>query len=62
VGAFYYLRIVKVMYFDEPAEPFEPMPTELRAVLAVSGLFTLLLFAYPAPLLAAASVAARALF
>ena len=62
VGAFYYLRIVKVMYFDEPVEPFEPMPTELRAVLAVSGLFTLLLFAYPAPLLAAASVAARALF
>ena len=62
VGAFYYLRIVKVMYFDEPAEPFEPMPPELRAVLAVSGLFTLLLFAYPAPLLAAASVAARALF
>ncbi|MGA0565401.1 NADH-quinone oxidoreductase subunit NuoN [Ancylobacter sp. VNQ12] len=62
VGAFYYLRIVKVMYFDEPAEAFQPMPTELRAVLAISGLFTLLLFVYPAPLLAAASVAARALF
>jgi len=62
VGAFYYLRIVKVMYFDEPAEAFVPMPTELRAVLAVSGLFTVLLFVYPAPLLAAAGVAARALF
>ncbi|QIB35664.1 NADH-quinone oxidoreductase subunit NuoN [Ancylobacter pratisalsi] len=62
VGAFYYLRIVKVMYFDEPAEAFEPMPTELRAVLGISGLFTLLFFVYPAPLLAAASAAARALF
>ena len=26
VGAYYYLLIVKVMYFDEPAEPFAPMP------------------------------------
>ena len=62
VGAFYYLRIVKVMYFDEPAPGFEPMPSELRVVLGVSGLFTLLFFVYPAPLLAAADVAARALF
>ena len=26
VGAYYYLPIVKIMYFDEPAKPFEPMP------------------------------------
>ena len=26
VGAYYYLRIVKIMYFDEPAKAFEPMP------------------------------------
>jgi NADH-quinone oxidoreductase subunit N len=32
VGAYYYLLIVKVMYFDEPAKGFEPMPYELRAV------------------------------
>ncbi|MFT0861635.1 NADH-quinone oxidoreductase subunit NuoN [Ancylobacter sp. G4_0304] len=62
VGAYYYLRIVKVMYFDEPAGAFVPMPGELRAVLAVAGLFIVLLFAYPAPLLAAAGVAAKALF
>ena len=36
VGAFYYLRIVKIMYFDDPATSFEPMPTELRVVLGVS--------------------------
>ena len=39
--------IVKIMYFDEPAKPFEPMPHELRAVLAVTGLFNLLFFVYP---------------
>ena len=51
VGAYYYLRIVKIMYFDEPAESFEPMPGELKAVLGVTGLFNLLFFVYPAPLL-----------
>ena len=34
VGAYYYLLIIKIMYFDEPAKGFEPMPYELRAVLA----------------------------
>ncbi len=29
VGAYYYLVIVKIMYFDEPAKAFEPMPPEL---------------------------------
>src|SRR5207302_2486696 len=58
VGAYYYLVIVKVMYFDEPAKAFAPMPVELRAVLGVSGLFNLLFFVYPAPLIEAATVAA----
>ena len=26
IGAYYYLRIVKIMYFDEPAKGFERMP------------------------------------
>ena len=62
VGAFYYLRIVKLMYFDEPAGAFDPMPSELKAILAVSGLFTIFYFVYPAPLIEAAGVAARSLF
>src|SRR6186713_1831657 len=33
VGAYYYLAIVKIMYFEEPAKPFEPIPIELKAVL-----------------------------
>jgi NADH-quinone oxidoreductase subunit N len=38
------------------------MPVELKAVLGVTGLFNLLYFVYPAPLLEAASAAAKSLF
>jgi NADH-quinone oxidoreductase subunit N len=62
VGAYYYLLIVKTMYFDEPVQGFVPMPGELKAVLGITGLFTLLFFVYPAPLLNAAIVAAKSLF
>src|SRR6266550_3546484 len=62
VGGYYYLAIVKTMYFDEPAKPFEPMPLELKAVLAVTGLFNLLFFVYPSPLIQAADAAAKSLF
>ncbi len=62
VGAYYYLRIIKIMYFDEPAENFEPMPGALQGVLAISGLLVIFFFAYPAPLVAAANAAAKSLF
>ncbi|GAB4231163.1 MAG: NADH-quinone oxidoreductase subunit NuoN [Methyloligellaceae bacterium] len=62
VGAYYYLRIVKIMYFDEPAEQFEPMPGSLRVVLGVSTLLVMFFFVYPAPLVAAAGAAAKSLF
>ncbi|MDP1627924.1 NADH-quinone oxidoreductase subunit NuoN [Parvibaculum sp.] len=62
VGAFYYLRIVKIMYFDEPAEAFvQPMPGELTAILGISGFFTLFFFIYPAPLIIGAQAAVGAL-
>ncbi len=62
VGAYYYLRIIKIMYFDEPAEKFEPMPGALQGVMAISGLLVIFFFTYPAPLVAAANVAAKSLF
>jgi NADH-quinone oxidoreductase subunit N len=62
VGAYYYLLIIKTMYFDEPAPGFKPMPGELKAVLGVAGLFNLLFFVYPAPLINAATAAAKSLF
>jgi NADH-quinone oxidoreductase subunit N len=62
IGAYYYLAIVKTMYFDEPQKSFEPMPGEQALVLGVAGLFNLLFFVYPAPLLDAATAAAKSLF
>ena len=62
VGAFYYLSIVKVMYFDQPIGKLDPMRFELRTVLAVAGLFVIFFWAYPGPLVSAASAAAKSLF
>jgi NADH-quinone oxidoreductase subunit N len=62
VGAYYYLAIVRVMYFDEPAEGFEAIPAKLKLVLGVTGLFNLLFWAYPGPLIEAANAAAKSLF
>jgi NADH-quinone oxidoreductase subunit N len=62
VGCYYYLAIVKTMYFDEPAEGFYRMPVELRVVLGVCALFNILFFVYPGPLVGVASAAAHSLF
>jgi len=62
VGAFYYLAIIKTIYFDEPTATFEPMSAKVMFVLALSGIFTLFYFIAPGPLVAAAESAARSLF
>ncbi|MFO1033699.1 MAG: NADH-quinone oxidoreductase subunit NuoN [Hyphomicrobiales bacterium] len=61
VGAYYYLRIVKTIYFDEPAEAFDAMEIEVKSVAYVSGAFALLFVLIAQPLLGVASVAAQAL-
>src|SRR5712672_40244 len=62
VGAYYYLSIIKVMYFDEPLVRLDPMRIELRTVLAVAGLFNIFFFVYPGPLVSVATAAAKSLF
>ena len=62
VSTFYYLRIVKVIYFDQPAEAFSPVQKEVTGVLWVATLAVLLFWIYPAPVLDAASIAAKSLF
>ncbi len=62
VGCYYYLRIIKVMFFDEPAEAFEAMPMELRVVLGLSSIFVIFFAVMPGPIVSAASTAAGALF
>ena len=63
VGAFYYLRIIKIMYFEEPVEAFDKTAgREVGAIMLASGIFTLLFFVFPAPIVGAASKAAAVLF
>ncbi|MFZ1107663.1 MAG: NADH-quinone oxidoreductase subunit NuoN [Rhodomicrobium sp.] len=62
IGAYYYLRVVKVMYFDEPGAAFEPMPSSVSLVIGAMAGFTILFFLYPSPLKAAADAASRSLF
>ncbi|WOJ88469.1 NADH-quinone oxidoreductase subunit NuoN [Methylocapsa polymorpha] len=62
VAAYYYLRIVKVMYFDEPAPAFDKPAPALRVVLAVTGLLVLFFFAYPGLFIDATTAAAKSLF
>lgn len=64
VSAFYYIRIIKVMYFDEPGiEPLDtPLPSSITAVLAISCAIIVLFFAFPSPVINAAEAAAKSLF
>jgi NADH-quinone oxidoreductase subunit N len=62
VGAFYYIRVIKVMYFDAPAEKFDSRPASLSFVVGATGLFTAFFFLFPAPIVAAAQSAAQVLF
>jgi len=61
VAAYYYLRLVKIMFFDEAQHAFEPAEQGTRLVMAITGLFVLLFVLAPAPLVDTALVAARTL-
>lgn len=62
IGAYYYIRIIKVMYFDAAEPAFDARPASLSFVAAAGGAFTTFFFLYPAPLVAAAEAAAKVLF
>jgi NADH-quinone oxidoreductase subunit N len=62
VGCFYYLRVIKVMFFDPAEEQFDARSGSLSFVAMATGIFTLAFFAFPAPFLGAAALAAKSLF
>lgn len=62
IGAFYYLRIVKVMYFDAPTQTAEiQAPLDVRAVLSVNGALVLVLGIVPGGLMALCTEAVLAM-
>jgi NADH-quinone oxidoreductase subunit N len=63
VGAYYYLRIVKLMYFDAPKPAFDrPFGAEMNAVLAITAVVTLFFFIVPSIVVDGAAAAAASLF
>jgi NADH-quinone oxidoreductase subunit N len=62
VGAYYYLRVVKIIYFDEPAEAFDRMDPEVKLVAYAAGAFTLLFVIFANPLIDLAAQAAQSLY
>ncbi len=62
VGAYYYLRIVKVIYFDEPAEKFDALDGEVKWVAYASGAFALLFVGFANYLVNLAEAAAKSLY
>ncbi len=62
IAAFYYLRIIKVMYFDEPAPALETPDTSTSILIGGASIAMLLLFIVPSPIANSAAVAAKSLF
>jgi len=63
VSAFYYLRIIKVMYFDEPVEALDRSTGwVMNGIIAVSSIAMLLFFVLPGPVIDSAARAASSLF
>jgi len=62
VSCFYYIRIIKLMYFDEAADVLDgPMPRDLGVVLAIASLVILFFIVLPGPIVTQATLAAQEL-
>jgi NADH-quinone oxidoreductase subunit N len=62
ISGYYYIKVVKIMYFDEPAQPLDHYaPFLVHTGIGISALVTLLFFLYPSPLILEAKAAAEAL-
>ena len=63
IGAYYYLRIIKIMYFDEPIETLDRQTARpVGFVMAITAFVTIFFIVWPTPVIDSAAVAAAALF
>jgi NADH-quinone oxidoreductase subunit N len=62
IGLVYYLKVVKVMFFDAPAPAFDPVSgIGSKAIMALSAIVALLFIVAASPVITAADAAAKAL-
>jgi len=63
VGAYYYLRIIRIMYFDDATDPLDKnVPRSLTTVTALMAAIIVLFFLSPQPIIDNAAIAAASLF
>ena len=62
VGAFYYIRIILIMYVQDPDDAFDPIPGEIKLIIAVSSVFVITFALFSSPLFDLAQAAATSLF
>jgi NADH-quinone oxidoreductase subunit N len=62
IGAYYYLRIIKTIYFDQPQPAFDAMDSEVKGIAYLSAAFALLFVVFASPLINVAAAAAQSLF
>ena len=62
ISAFYYLRIIKIMYFEDTLLTFDPISKRLRVLIYSLSVITLLFFVKPSIFLNMADIAASSLF
>jgi len=62
IGAFYYLRIVRVMYFEDAEDPLDSaVSRELKVLIVVTAFIICFFFIQPNLILEPAAAAAKAL-
>ncbi len=62
VGAFYYLRLIKIMYFDEPEPAFDVMGSDIAVITGVTAVASVVFFLFLSPAVSRAAAAAASLF
>ncbi len=62
VGAFYYIRLILIMYVKDPEDAFDPVPGEIKLIIAVSSVFVISFALFGSPLFDLAQAAAMSLF
>lgn len=62
VGAFYYIRIIKVIYFDEPAPALDAASIEQKVVFALASVFVVVFVVFGNGITSAAAAAAKTFF